>query len=73
MTKRSWSDLSPRTRRLVVVLGALEAALLVAAQVDLARRPPALVSGSKTMWRLVSLINVVGPLTYFLRGRRKAA
>jgi hypothetical protein len=60
-------------RRLVVMLAAAEAVLLVAAQADLTRRPAALVSGSKAKWRLVSLINIIGPVAYFLRGRRKVA
>ena len=72
MTKRSWSDLSPRARRAVVVLGAVEAALTVAAQVDLARRPAALVSGSKARCRLLIMVNLVGPIAYFVLGRRRA-
>jgi hypothetical protein len=72
MTKRSWSDLSPRTRRAVVALGGIQAALLAAAQFDLARRPAAMVSGSKTRWRLVTLVNLVGPIAYFVFGRREA-
>jgi hypothetical protein len=72
MTKRSWSDLGPRARRAVVVLGAIEAVLTVAAQVDLARRPAALVSGSKARWRLLIMVNLVGPIAYFVLGRRRA-
>jgi hypothetical protein len=72
MTKRSWRDLSPRARRAVVVLGVVEAVLIAAAQIDLARRPAALVSGSKALWRVLIMVNVVGPIAYFVLGRRKA-
>jgi len=73
MAKQSWKDLSPRTRRALVALGVVEMALLAAAQVDITRRPDSAVNGSKIRWRLISLINVFGPLAYFVRGRRKPA
>jgi hypothetical protein len=70
MPKKSWKDLSPRTQRSLVALGVVEMALLAAAQVDLTRRSGEEVRGSKTRWRLISLINVFGPLAYFFLGRR---
>lgn len=70
MTKRSWMELSPRSRMLVVVLGVVEVALFVAAQADLARRPADQVSASKARWRLLTMINFIGPIAYFVRGRR---
>jgi len=72
MSNRSWSDLSLRTRRAVVILGVVEAVLTVAAQIDLARRPAALASGSKARWRVLIMVNLVGPIAYFVIGRRKA-
>jgi hypothetical protein len=48
----------------------LEATLLVAAQVDLTRRPAARVSGSKAKWRILAFVNLIGPLAYFLYGRK---
>ena len=74
--KRKWSDLGPGTRRLLVVAGAIEGLLKIAALVDLARRPPNEVRGSKARWAVaVSLINAVGavPLAYFAWGRRRSA
>lgn len=73
MAKHSWSELSPRLKAAIIVTGIVEAALLLAAQIDLARRPAALVAGSKTGWRLFSFVNVIGPIVYFLRGRRPRA
>jgi hypothetical protein len=69
-----WDELSPQQRRLIIVGGALEGALKVAALVDLARRPTAEVKGSKLLWALaITLINSVGavPIAYFRYGRRR--
>jgi hypothetical protein len=74
VTRRTWSELSPRTQRLIVVTGVGEGLLKVAALVDLARRPAAEVRGSKVRWALaVTLVNSVGvvPLVYFVFGRRR--
>jgi hypothetical protein len=76
MARRRWSDLSERNRRLVVVSGAAEAVLKIAALVDLRRRPADEVKGSKKMWALaIVLVNAVGvvPIAYFLVGRRRPA
>ena len=70
---KSWNDLSPRTRRLIAVGGAIEGALKLAALIDLARRPAEQVRGSKRLWRLaITFINAFGavPVLYFLKGRR---
>lgn len=72
MTKRSFSELSRRTQTIIVSTGVLELALLIAAQADLTRRPAHQVRGSKLGWRLLTFINVVGPIAYFRWGRRPA-
>ena len=54
---------------LVVAVGLVEFALLLAAQVDLTRRRADEVQGPKLLWRLVALVNLFGPLAYFWRGR----
>lgn len=69
-----WSELDPRTRRFIVVAGAIEGVLKIAALIDLARRPSNEVRGSKAGWAAaVSLINALGavPIAYFTWGRRK--
>jgi hypothetical protein len=38
---------------------------------DLSRRPAAAVRGKKRMWRLASLLNTSGSVTYWLFGRRR--
>ena len=72
--KLRWSELSARTRRLIMVGAGLEGILKIAALVDLWRRPADQVRGPKAAWAVgVALANSVGmvPLSYFLFGRRK--
>lgn len=71
--KKRWDALSPRTRKLVLVVGAIEAVLKVAALIDLARRPAEEVRGAKSKWATaIVVVNSAGalPLYYFARGRR---
>ena len=73
-SKRRWSDLSPRTRRFIVVGGVFEGIVKTVALVDLRRRPAAEVRGSKRAWATaIVLVNSVGavPVAYFLLGRRR--
>jgi phospholipase D-like protein len=72
--KKSWNELSQRTRRMVVIGGAFEGLLKVAALIDVARRPSHQIRGSKPRWvAAIVLINSVGgaPIAYFAFGRRK--
>ena len=74
VAQKRWSDLSPRSRRLVVFGATVEGALKVAALVDLVRRPADGVRGPKPAWAAaLVLVNSVGavPLVYFAYGRRK--
>ena len=57
------------TRRFIVLTGAIQVALNIAAQVDITRRPASQVRGPKAGWRLASLINFFGPVAYFRWGR----
>jgi hypothetical protein len=72
---RRWSDLSERTRRLLVVGAVVEGMLKLAALNDLRRRPAAEVHGRKWVWAVVvTLANSAGlvPLAYFRFGRRRS-
>jgi hypothetical protein len=71
---KRWNDLSAGTRRLIVIVGSVEAMLKAAALADLARRPARRVRGSKLRWATaIVLVNSAGavPLAYFLYGRRR--
>jgi hypothetical protein len=72
--KRKWSDLSERSRRLIIVAGVAEASLKTAALIDIKRRPASQIRGSKRIWAVaVVFINSFGgaPLSYFAFGRRR--
>jgi hypothetical protein len=59
---------------LLVIVGAIEGLLKIAALIDLARRPSNEIRGSKAWWAAaVSLINSLGvlPIAYFAWGRRR--
>ncbi|HXW88344.1 MAG TPA: hypothetical protein VEJ42_08785 [Streptosporangiaceae bacterium] len=67
-----WSDLSPRTRRILTAVAVAEAGLKAAVLIDLRRRPASQVRGSKRLWASSMIVNSAGlvPLAYFLFGRR---
>jgi hypothetical protein len=68
--KKSWKEMPPLARFGTVLVGAVQLSLLVAAQRDISRRPAEQIRGSKAVWRMVTLINFVGPGSYFAFGRK---
>lgn len=72
MTKKSWSDLTPQQRSLIVVGSAVELALTTIALVDLTRRPSAQVRGPKPLWVMGCFVQPVGPVAYLAFGRRRS-
>jgi hypothetical protein len=76
MARRRWSDLSPRTRRVIIVVAAAETGLKAAALADIRRRPASQIKGPKWLWiPVVALVNSAGlvPLSYFAFGRRPSS
>jgi hypothetical protein len=75
MAAQRWSDLSKRSRRLLVAAAVAEAGLKTAAIIDIKRRPASQIRGSKWIWApVVVVVNSFGaaPLAYFSFGRRSA-
>jgi hypothetical protein len=68
--KKSWKEMPPLARAGTLVAAVVQLSLLIAAQRDISRRPAEQIRGSKAMWRIVSLINFVGPGSYFVFGRK---
>jgi hypothetical protein len=62
---------SPKQRAAVGVLAAAELALKLAAARDIGRRPVDQIRGSKLFWRMSLVVNTIGPVSYFLWGRRQ--
>lgn len=71
MAKKKFTELPPVLRAVLVAVGAVQVGLLIAAQVDITRRPAEQIRGRKATWRLVGLLNTVGPLAYFKWGRKR--
>lgn len=73
MATKRWKDLSPRTRKIILVGSAVDGALRAAALADLKGRDESEVNGSKRRWALaLTFVSSAGvlPAAYFLRGRR---
>jgi hypothetical protein len=51
----------------------LQVGLMALALIDLLRRPEGQLNGPKWAWAfIVVLVNIIGPIAYFLIGRREA-
>lgn len=73
MARKRWRDLNPRVRQAILLAGAFEAGLRVAALIDLSRRPAAEVHGPKKLWgAAIAVVNSGGavPILYLLHGRK---
>jgi len=70
---KKWKDLTPEQQGGVVVGSVVQLTLLAMAQIDITRRPADQIRGGKLLWRILTLINFLGPLAYFAIGRKKPA
>lgn len=70
MAKRKWSDLSERQKTTVLVMISVQVSLLLTALSDIYRRPAEEIRGGKWPWVAVSFVNFIGPVSYFVFGRR---
>ena len=71
MANKRWSELSSGQRRGIVLSGTIQVALLIAALADIWRRPEEEIRGDKRLWTVVSFVNFIGPISYFVFGRRR--
>ena len=71
MARKDWGDLSTRQRSGALLGGVVQVALLVAALADIYRRPQEEVRGSKWLWTAAAFVNFVGPISYFVFGRKR--
>jgi hypothetical protein len=70
MAKLSWSDMATGQKVATVLLGTVQFALAALAWSDLAKRTANEVNGPKKVWAAVIAVNWVGPIAYFIKGRR---
>lgn len=68
---RKWAELSGRQRTLILTAAAGELSLKIAALIDIKRRPADRIRGPKALWRAAMAVNLLGPLSYFVIGRKR--
>jgi hypothetical protein len=68
---KKWAELSDRQRTLLLGAAAAELSLKIAALIDIKRRPAERIRGPKALWRAAMAVNLLGPLSYFLIGRKR--
>lgn len=72
MAKKTWKEMSPAARAGMVAVGIAQISLMLAAQRDISRRPAEQINGPKVAWRMAAFINFIGPMGYFVFGRKRA-
>ncbi|HEY1154948.1 MAG TPA: PLD nuclease N-terminal domain-containing protein [Arthrobacter sp.] len=70
--KKTWKEMSPAGKVGTIVTAIMQVSLLVAAQRDISRRPAELINGPKAAWRAASFVNFIGPMGYFIFGRKRS-
>jgi Phospholipase_D-nuclease N-terminal len=68
--RKKWSEMSVPARVGSVVIGLIQVGLLLAALADIRKRPAEQINGSKALWTALVFINTVGPIAYFVKGRK---
>lgn len=71
MANKSWSELTPTQKKVVVAVGIAEMALTTWCARDLKGRPKELVRGPKLLWGPALSVQPFGPLAYLVWGRRR--
>jgi hypothetical protein len=71
MRRRSWGEMSSAQKVGNIVLAVVETILTVWALLDIKNRPEEQINGKKITWVMTSLIQPVGPIIYFIFGRKR--
>ena len=73
MDKKRKKAMTKPQKVAATIAGIIQFLLLAAAQIDITQRSEAQINGSKLFWRVVVLVNFLGPIAYFLFGRKRTA
>jgi hypothetical protein len=73
MRTKKWSELNETQKTVVLTLISTQIALLLTALIDLRRRPATEINGSKRLWTALAFVNFIGPIAYFVWGRKRNA
>ncbi len=66
----SWKDFNSAQKKGIISLAAVQILLLATALIDIAMRPAHEIKGKKLWWVMVSFIDFLGPMAYFIYGRK---
>jgi hypothetical protein len=72
LRSKRWEEMTTTQRAGLVVMTTIQVLLLGAALWDLRRRPSEQIRGSKALWSAVVFVNFIGPIAYFVAGRKQA-
>lgn len=70
-TTKPWRELALWQKIALIIISAAQVMLLGAALWDIRQRQPQELNGSKELWTVLSFINFIGPVTYFLFGIKR--
>jgi len=68
--KKRWDELTAPQKAGFAFSGTLQIVLLAAALWDIHHRSEEEIAGSKRMWTALAFVNFIGPIAYFMFGRR---
>jgi hypothetical protein len=71
MNRKKWQDLTLAQQVAITVAGTVQFLLLAAALWDIRHRAADEVNGSKQVWTAVAFVNFIGPIAYFVFGRKR--
>lgn len=71
MAKKTWAEMTPTQKKLVVVAGLVEVAVTTWCVRDLKHRPAGQVRGPKVLWGPAMSVQPFGPIAYLVWGRRR--
>jgi hypothetical protein len=68
---KKWSDLTETQQNAIKIAAVVQIKLLTMALWNMWHRPAETIRGDRRLWTLVSFVSFVGPIAYFLFGRRR--
>lgn len=71
-SKKSLNDLTSGQKKGLGILSSIQFLLAGVALVDIWRRPGSEIRGPKAAWTAACAVNFVGPISYFVFGRRRS-
>ena len=71
MANKKWQDMSTAQKTRIVLQPMVHLGLLAAVLMDIRRRAPDRIRGSRRLWTVAAFVQPVGPISYFLFGRKR--